>query len=303
MRKPTPLCLLGSVLALVCACGGRSDKHEGAGGDGSGASSGSGATHPAAGSPGGGAAGANAGTGSGSGGTTSGSGGTTSGSGGTTSGSGGTTSGTGGATAGTGGSSTGESCDDIVEDYAEAYEEAKQCDPSAEVDECTQKLQGGLTCGCDDFVNPAQSEALMRVSEARSAYAEHKCRAGVMCGQCLAPIRGRCSDAGRCEGVPPGAGRSCKVDGKVYADGESNIPDPVSCNTCECEDGALACTEIGGCERPCPDGYAFGTDCAQCGSTDACEIPEYGCFRSCQDGCAEPGHVCVGGLCLAGLCG
>jgi hypothetical protein len=190
-----------------------------------------------------------------------------------------------------------------VDDYSTAYEEAAQCDPNAADDECTQKLTIGLACGCEGFVNPTHADAVMRMSEAQSAYEGRACRAGIVCGACLAPIRGRCSDAGRCEGVPPGSGRSCKVAGKIYADGESNIPDPVSCNACECDDGVLACTEIGGCEQPCPDGYAFGTDCAQCGPTDDCEIPEYDCFKTCQDGCDAPGTLCLDGLCVSGVCG
>jgi hypothetical protein len=44
----------------------------------------------------------------------------------------------------------------------------------------------------------------------------------------------------RCETAPPG---SCVVDGVVYDDGARDIPAPDGCNTCFCEDGALACTE------------------------------------------------------------
>ena len=315
MRRSSSLCLLATVLALVSGCGGRSDKHDAAtdgGHGGSGASSGAGGTTAGA-SPvtGGSAATAagTAGTGGAEGGTagvTAGMGGSAPGTGGASAGSGGSPGGSGGFTGGSGGeagASIGRSCTDLVDDYSTAYEEAVQCDPGAPTDECTQKLQVGLACGCDAFVNPAHPDAMMRMAEAQSAYEDRACRSGNVCGACLGPVRGRCSDAGRCEGVPPGSGRSCKVAGVVYADGDHNIADPVSCNTCSCDDGNLACTEIGGCEQPCPDGYGFGTGCAQCGPTDACEIPEYDCFRTCQDGCGEPGTLCISGLCIPGVCG
>jgi hypothetical protein len=292
MRNPSSLALLVSVMTIVASCGGRSDKHDdaasGAAG-GSEATSGAGGTH----------AGAGSGTGGdpGTGGTT---GGTGAGTGGNAAGTGGTSAGSGGARAGSGGGS----CDDLVSDYSSAYDEAVQCDPNAFKDECTQKIEIGLSCGCESYVNPAQSDALARMSAAQQAYADRACRSGNVCGQCLAPARGQCSDAGRCEDVPAGLGRSCKVAGTVYPDGADDIPDPSSCNTCSCYDGALACTEIGGCEKPCPDGQGFGTDCASCGPTDACEIPEYDCFPRCSNGeCAGVGELCVSGLCVSGLCG
>jgi hypothetical protein len=316
MRFSTSLLVTG--LLFACGCGGRSG-HDGSSGNA--ATGGSGATAGHGGAPTAGTSGTSAT--SGSGGTTGGTGGASAGSGGSlpaagssgASGSGaagrGGSGAAGGANGGRGGSEVGgasgasgaRSCEDLATEYAQAIDDATTCDPKAAVDECTKKIDVGLECGCSAFVNPANADAIARMSEAQSAYYAQECRGGVTCGECLPPIRGACSAAGLCENVYPGGGRSCKVAGVVYADGEGGIPDPTSCNTCSCMDGQLACTEIGGCEKPCPDGYAFGSDCAQCGPTDACEIPEYDCFETCTDSCAGAGYLCLQGLCVDGICG
>jgi len=102
--------------------------------------------------------------------------------------------------------------------------------------------------------------------------------------------------------VPSGAG--CVVEGQRYADG-ATVPDPYSCNSCQCEDGAVtACTEIG-CSEACPEGTAPGTSCAACGPTDACEAVETTCLLSCQsdDDCTDSAHfACIDGQCR-NVCG
>jgi hypothetical protein len=61
------------------------------------------------------------------------------------------------------------------------------------------------------------------------------------------------------------AGCACDEDdpsseGVVYPSGSRNVGDPLSCNTCICEAGALtACTEIAGPE-PCPAGTAMAAE-------------------------------------------
>jgi hypothetical protein len=206
-----------------------------------------------------------------------------------------------GGRAGAGGGAGMPSCQSLADDYSAALQEAETCDPNAPEDQCTQKLSIGLDCGCDGFLNPKYADAIASLSSLQQQWSGKNCRSAV-CGACLSPIRGQCSAQGQCEGVPPGPGRSCKVAGKVYADGEDNIPDPVSCALCSCYDGQLVCDAIGGCDKPCPDGYGFGTDCAECGPTDACLVPEYDCFKLCGDGCTDPGAVCIQGLCVTGTC-
>jgi hypothetical protein len=40
-----------------------------------------------------------------------------------------------------------------------------------------------------------------------------------------------------------GGGADCEVDGTTYADGDT-FEAPDGCNTCTCDDGAAACTEM-----------------------------------------------------------
>ena len=101
----------------------------------------------------------------------------------------------------------------------------------------------------------------------------------------------------------PGQPAACEVEGVVYPSGSDGVGDPLSCNTCACEDGELtACTDAA-CPEPCPGGTAFGMSCARCGPTDACEIVHIGCLPSCDsDGdCAGSGY-CDRGVCRT-LCG
>jgi hypothetical protein len=73
------------------------------------------------------------------------------------------------------------------------------------------------------------------------------------------------------------------------------VPDPFSCNTCDCVNGQLVnCTDVA-CEQPCPPSGVPGTQCASCGPTDACEVVEHTCLSVCAEGC-------VSGLCINGVC-
>jgi hypothetical protein len=97
---------------------------------------------------------------------------------------------------------------------------------------------------------------------------------------------------------PPLAG--CEVEGVLYPSGSSDIGDPVSCNTCSCDDGMLTlCTEIG-CPEECPAGTSYGVDCARCGPVDNCEIVRTDCLQACEtpEDCAEGGD-CVDDVCLS----
>lgn len=101
-----------------------------------------------------------------------------------------------------------------------------------------------------------------------------------------------------------GGGASCEVGGQVYASGTGGIDDPQSCNTCTCDDGTLACTEIG-CPEPCADGTAYGTSCSQCGPTDACEVVRHACLPTCDTSSdCELGELwfCGDGVCR-NVCG
>lgn len=92
-------------------------------------------------------------------------------------------------------------------------------------------------------------------------------------------------EGGRWQSVedgPCGDGRqaACRIKGIDYANGQLHVPDPYSCNECECQDGKLTnCTQRP-CKapEPCPDGTKAGSRCVGCGPTDACTIVETGCI-------------------------
>jgi hypothetical protein len=191
-------------------------------------------------------------------------------------------------------------CPDIGNAYVEALDQAKKCDPH-QPNPCSKTIVEGLACGCETFVNPEQAEAIAQLQALQAQYAADQCGAGTVCGACLPPVSARCSIMqGRCEPVyATSNGAGCKVSGVVYASGTDNIPDPVSCNTCQCLDGQLLCTEIG-CPMPCPPDRVYGTQCAQCGPADGCEVVEHACLPVCSGSC-ESG-VCIEGVCRA-LCG
>ncbi|HEX2873436.1 MAG TPA: hypothetical protein VHP33_19390 [Polyangiaceae bacterium] len=191
-----------------------------------------------------------------------------------------------------------ETCEDVVSRYSAAIEQAKQCEPSLD-GQCSELLTEGLACGCQTFVNAARSEAIAAASAAQQQYADMSCGGGIVCGPCRTPSGAFCSSEGRCEALFEDGDTACKVNGVVYESGTGGIADPVSCNTCACDDGRLSCTEIG-CPVPCPSGTAFGTQCAHCGPTDACAIVEHACLPTCSDACEQ--GVCIEGVCRT-VCG
>ena len=190
-------------------------------------------------------------------------------------------------------------CQDLERDYPTALDDAKSCDPNA-ANQCTKLISEGLVCGCEAFVNPENAEAIVTAQALQEKYAAGQCAGDVLCGPCAPAQGGYCTPEGRCETTRDlGGSVACKVGGMVYPSGAGNIPDPVSCNTCQCLDGQLGCTEIG-CPKDCPPDSAYGTQCAQCGPADGCEVVEHACLPVCTDVC-ESG-ACVDGICRS-LCG
>ena len=190
-------------------------------------------------------------------------------------------------------------CAALSAEYGAAVDEVASCDPAS--DHCSQEITLGLECTCPTFVNGERTSAIDRIAEIRDSYVANGCSRPVLCGMCVAPDSGYCAADGRCRDLGENA-RGCKVAGEIYADGESGVPDPTSCNTCTCQNGELSCTEIN-CPSPCPDGEALGTQCGVCGPTDACLVVEHGCFPTCTDDCDEMDAFCHQGLCLTNICG
>jgi hypothetical protein len=189
-----------------------------------------------------------------------------------------------------------DSCSDVAASYRDALEAAKACDPEAP-DQCNQRLPSlGLSC-CETFIQDA--DAVRELEGYAETSTAMDCGFTAACAECAPPSSAYCSAEGRCEDVfASDTGAACKVGDVTYPHGATGIDDPTSCNDCDCNDGQLACTEINCPEDPCPEGTGAGTQCAQCGPADECEVVEYGCFPTCE----EASEQCPGGFCLDGLC-
>jgi len=216
-------------------------------------------------------------------------------SGGATSANGGTR---GGATSANGGTiSDGPSaagCPLVRQEFARALHETKRCDPFLGAPQC-QEVRTGLECACPTPIQGANTAALELLDAIRARYERLQCTAFADCSVCLKPLAVFCNAEGLCEGRYTNAEvLSCKVGGKVYPSGTNGIPDPGSCNTCGCINGELSCTEIG-CGGECPAGTVMSRQCAECGPTDRCLLPEYDCLPVCTT-------TCDGGACIDGIC-
>jgi len=192
------------------------------------------------------------------------------------------------------------SCSDFTTKYQATLNEAARCDPSLDSVQCTLSIGDSLTCGCITFANPANKTALEALGSLQAQYESAGCGNGVVCGPCPEPQRSYCSPQGLCA-VAPQLGRSCRVLGAQYPNGQTGIKHPESaCNTCTCEDGRLICSNLECASSSiCPDGQSFGRQClAGCGH-GACQIPEYTCLAHCGDGnaCADPAQACNNGVC------
>jgi hypothetical protein len=188
-----------------------------------------------------------------------------------------------------------DNCMSLQAQYSDAIDLAKSCKPGLP-GQCTESIVEGLTCGCGAFANPNQLSAIAAVTAIQKKYQTLACSMGAVCGACRSPTTAYCSPKGQCESVYAGEGeRACLVGGVIFPSGASGISDPTSCNKCSCSNGQLSCTEIY-CPINCPAGTAAGTQCAQCGPTDACLVVEFGCLPRCNPECPS------GGLCSDGVC-
>lgn len=192
-----------------------------------------------------------------------------------------------------------DSCQEVEEDYRQAIDAAKTCDPQAS-DQCSQLITEGLVCTCGTFANSDNAAAIAAVREAQERYDLLGCSANVVCGACGEATSGYCTAEGRCETRFDAPGNSsavgCMVGGIVYESGASDIDDPFSCNTCSCLNGELACTKLS-CPEDCPPNSVAGTRCVQCGPADGCEVVEHACLLLCTDD-----DSCEEGACIDGTC-
>jgi len=212
-----------------------------------------------------------------------------------------TESGKSGAPSGGGSGTTGSyaGCQEVRQEYARALHGARRCDPFFDGLQCQETLSS-LPCDCPTPIEGTNTAALEQLNTIRARYERLECTALSDCSLCLQPLAVFCNADGLCEGRYTGADvLSCKVGGKVYSSGTDGIPDPGSCNTCGCVNGELRCTEIG-CSGKCPAGTVISRQCAECGPTDRCVLPEYDCLPVCTTTCDD--GACVDGICRK-ICG
>ncbi len=183
-------------------------------------------------------------------------------------------------------------CEDVAAASADFVEQAKVCDPAA-TNPCTELVSGQLDCGCPTYVNPENAAAIAELAATHDQYAE------LMCGpspcDCASPSSAYCSANGQCVDSYDGGAPACRVNGQDYPSGSSGFPGLFGCNTCVCNNGSLICTVDDPCPSACPPDSVPGSQCAQCGPTDACEVIELTCLKVCQE-------TCDVGLCVDGKC-
>jgi hypothetical protein len=133
-------------------------------------------------------------------------GGTDPGAGGSGNATGGTGMGTGGTAGsagkpGTGGTAGMPNCEELAQQYAETLQAAQACNAGSGKDQCTKLVPGSLSCGCDVFVDPDNTEAIAELARLRKLGLE--CSMTCPAIACVAPMQGRCMqtlDGARGEG-------------------------------------------------------------------------------------------------------
>jgi hypothetical protein len=104
--------------------------------------------------------------------------------------------GAGGAGAQGGGGVGGEDgCDALAAAYSDAIAEARSCDTSIDVPQCTEKVFTALSCPCEEiFVNSANSASFSELTALRSQWDDLQCGADRPCPAvaCESPTSGSC---------------------------------------------------------------------------------------------------------------
>jgi hypothetical protein len=94
-------------------------------------------------------------------------------------------------------------CDALAMDYATTLEQAQACNPNSGKDQCTDTVKGSLTCGCNVFINPDNTDAVAHLEELRTEAGTH-CVTACPAIACVTPgatctaVTGGAKDAGRC---------------------------------------------------------------------------------------------------------
>lgn len=88
------------------------------------------------------------------------------------------------------------SCEDLEAQYRAALEEAKVCNPTIDMEQCTSSAPDELGCPCDTFVNPDNTAALTTLGELRDQWEEMDCQVPCPGVECEVPAGGHCVPMG-----------------------------------------------------------------------------------------------------------
>jgi hypothetical protein len=94
---------------------------------------------------------------------------------------------------GTGGTAGMPNCDELTQQYVETLAAARVCNSDSGKEQCTKLVPGSLSCGCDVYVNAANTEAIAELARLR--------KVGLACSTvcpaiaCIAPVGGVCAQS------------------------------------------------------------------------------------------------------------
>jgi hypothetical protein len=88
-------------------------------------------------------------------------------------------------------------CEELAALYRAAVDEARGCDASIDMPQCTLSVPDSIVCGCATFVNPAHQDAVARLQTLTEQADRMGCFSLIDCAPCVPPPdRGKC-EAGR----------------------------------------------------------------------------------------------------------
>jgi hypothetical protein len=117
------------------------------------------------------------------------------------SGAGGRGSGGAGGRAGGGGSAGGMTCDQMQAAYGEALQQARECNPAIDAEQCTALTSSGIVCGCPVAINPAHEEAVAELLRLHNAFSQMGCEVACPDIACIGPYAGTCQPADSVAGL------------------------------------------------------------------------------------------------------
>ncbi len=102
---------------------------------------------------------------------------------------------------------TSKDCEQLVAEYLQAVEQARDCNPAVSSLQCTAQVDDAVICSCPTFVNPANGQALNDMAALNLAFDQQGCGDLIDCPPQACPDLqgGHCipqgSASGSCEDV------------------------------------------------------------------------------------------------------